>query len=56
MFSMTPRPPLQVSALVGELASKLVAQPAATEPYRPELRREGSTVWQPPKQKVSDAL
>jgi hypothetical protein len=34
---------------VGELASKLV-QPSA-EP-RPELRREPSTVWQPPKQKV----
>ena len=38
-----------MSALVGELASKLV-QPSA-EP-RPELRREPSTVWQPPKQKV----
>ena len=32
----------QVSALVGELSNKL--QPAA----KPELRREGSTVWAPP--------
>jgi hypothetical protein len=41
---------VQVSALVGELASKLVQQPVPSD--RPELRREPSSIWQPPKQKV----
>ena len=37
----------KVSALVGELASKL-----DNNKERPELKREPSNVWQPPKNKV----
>ena len=37
-----------MSALVGELASKL-----DNNKERPELKRETSNVWQPPKNKVT---